>query len=807
MNFRRVLLGILFFLSCQTSFAQVTLLSLKSDLEQLSSDTFWINQSTRIRGEAFSGNYFSSADSIVPYSFGYTGSFPKICQDMNLNLIIKSKVRISPTAKNACIVISVSFGDSTVLWKGFDIPESLRKNSSWSESKNEINIPRSLTNTHTTLSVYLWNKDNAGTIDLDDFQIDFTEMTLPSFLPKGVFQEENNSGWVKMSATKSFNLFYNKEDGNVKLLTTKGDTIFKSIDLVSEWENPKNEIEQSWAYRLNLNNDSSTEEGMYFRFSARNKVTENKLLILVGNDGRINFTVNTSFLQPVNLYRHSVCLGYALPLKEVERKNKVADTTNFQKEYWLNKEGFILSNENVTVVMYRPKEVSSIQLDVTNRTAFLNLDFAHDHPLLHFPLMNRSIGKFDNHSSSVINIKDTLQGSFELYTSVNTVKLPRLLSSPFGYLSSVIWTEHADYTDIRTNKAVYYGSELINRPDQAIGGFVKYNIPVTKSIFYSNPDKVDNSEKAKFMPGPEASYKESPEFKVFLKQLHESGYEICLHTPDHYTANRKLLEEAMDVMHKEFTPVSWIDHGYDNGVKSNREDLMCDGLDTTSKWYSADLWKKYGLKYFWNSYYEDSGIYSAYSYNSYFSLPYSDWGDAFPTLAYWRNKRTANIVHWGTMNTLDLPDGNLWSYLFSDERLTDMLKNKTDIIIHCYPARVDSTNGFYIFKDNVAVANSDFNTALNKLASYRNDSKIWLTTIRQCLDYRLLLEGIEMKILSDGKIQLHNTNKAAINGLTLAAYAEEVSAGKKSLETKKINGELLFWFDLSAGEIIQLTLK
>ncbi len=776
-------------------------------MEELSSDTFWINQSTRIKGKAFSGDYFSSTDSSAQYSFGFKGAFPKACQNKNLSLIIKSKVRAGIKAKNASIVISVSYGDSTVLWKGFDIPDSLRRNSSWSEIKNEINLPRSITNAPATLSVYLWNKDGSGNFDIDDFQIDFKELLIPSFLPKGIFQEENNSGWLKMSATKSFNLFYNKEDGNVKLLTVKGDTLIKSIDLVSEWENPKNEIEQSWAKRLNLNNDSSTEEGMYFRFSARNKVTENSLLMLVGNDGRINFTVNTSFLQPINLYRHSVCLGYALPLKEVERKNKVADTTDFQKEYWLNKEGFILSNENLNVVLYRPKEISSIQLDAINKTAILNLDFAHDHPLLHFPLLKRSIGKFDNYSSSVFTIKDTLQAAFELYTSVNSVKLPRVLSNPFGYLSSVIWTEHADYTDIRTNKAVYYGSEKINRPDQAIGGFVKYNIPVTKSIFYSNPDKVDNSEKAKFMAGPEACFKESPEFRVFLKQLHESGYEICLHTPDHYTASRKLLEEAMDVMHKEFTPVSWIDHGYDNSVKSNREDLMCDGADSTGKWYAADLWKKFGLKYFWNSYYEDSGEYSAYSYNSYFSLPYSDWGDAFPTLAYWRNKRTANIVHWGTMNTLDLPDGNLWSYLFCDERLMDMVKNKTDIVIHCYPARVDSTNGFYVFKDNVAIANSDFNTALNKLASYRNDSMIWLTTIRQCLDYRLLLEGIEMKILADGKIQLHNANKTAIDGLTLAAYAEEVSAEKKSLNTKKINGELLFWFNLSAGEIIQLTLK
>ena len=54
---------------------------------------------------------------------------------------------------------------------------------------------------------------------------------------------------------------------------------------------------------------------------------------------------------------------------------------------------------------------------------------------------------------------------------------------------------------------------------------------------------------------------------------------------------------------------------------------------------------------------------------------------------------------------------------------------------------------------------------------------------------------------------MQNKNKAAVYGITLAAYANEISATGKSVETKKANGELIFWFDLSAGEIIQLTLK
>ena len=807
MNFRRILIGILFLFSSHSLFAQVKLFSLKNDLEEISNDVFWINQSTRVKGKAFSGDFFSTTNSNQTYSVGYKGPFPKSCLNKNLTLTIKAQVRAGLKAKNSCIVVSVTYDDSTVLWKAFEIPDLVQKKSLWSEIKNEINIPRSLANTRTTLSVYLWNNDGTSTFDLDDFQIDFDEMSLPSYLPERIVETEDKIGWIKIPATKNFNLFYNKEDGNVKLLTGRGDTIINSIDLISEWKNNKNVLKQSWANRLNLNNDSSTEEGMYFRFSTQNEISENKIVILVSNDGKIIVTTNTKFLQPVSLYRHSVYFGYALPLKEVERKNKLADTTEFQMEYWLNKEGFILSNENTALVLYRPHDLSSIQLDVKHNTAILNIDFAPDHPMLHYPLLKKSIGKFEDISPSVFKVKDTLYGRFELITTLNTVKVPRLLSNPYGYLSSFIWTDHADYTDLRTNKAVYYGSEEINRPDQTIGGFLKYSIPVTKSIFYANPDKVDNSVKVKFMKGAEASFKESEEFKVFLKQLHENNFEICLHTPDHFTSRRKLLEEAMEVMNKEFTPVSWIDHGYDNAESSNREDLMCDGTDSSSKWYSANLWKKYGLKYFWNSYYEDSGIYSSYSFNSYFPLPYSDWGDAFPTLSYWRNRRTGDLIHWGTMSTLDLPNGTFWSYLFCDQRLSDMVNKRCDVIIHCYPARVDSTNGFYVFKDNKAIVNPDFNNALKKLAEYRAASKIWLTTIRQWLDFRLSLEGIDMEVLPDGKLQIKNKNKAPVYGITLAAYANEISATGKTVETKKANGELIFWFDLMAGEIIQLTLK
>ena len=68
------------------------------------------------------------------------------------------------------------------------------------------------------------------------------------------------------------------------------------------------------------------------------------------------------------------------------------------------------------------------------------------------------------------------------------------MKNPAGYEAAYIWTEHADYTDISTNRATYFGSEKIINADSATGGFVYFNIPVTKSVFYANPDSVTNEK-------------------------------------------------------------------------------------------------------------------------------------------------------------------------------------------------------------------------------------------------------------------------------------------------------------------------
>ena len=803
--------SVLFFIfSCFIGGAQTRepILSIKNSLELKTDSIPWINESI-VHGDAFSGNLFSAMDSTMEYGLGYKGIIPRRCQNKNLHLKISEQIRAKFVDQNFSLVVTLGYRDSTVFWNSMNLSNRLKHPGEWNLMEDEIDIPSSLTGSDVTIAAYVWNQGRSKSIDIDDLNIRFYEKEMPAFLPVGFTVNDASGNWRKLDQVKNQNVFFNDESGRIIILNLSGDTLIRSVAMYSEWKlKNKNEIKNFWSYSFEYSGDSVIINGVIIKFKTKNEISKNEMQIFVGDDASISFTIFSTFTQPVILYRHSVITSFTLPVVEVYKKSTLRDTAFFKNEYWLDKEGFSLSDGKSFFTLYRPSEISSVQLDVKNKLAVFNLDYSADHPLLYFPLLAKSQNKFEDRSAGVYSKGGKMQGSFTYFFTKVKPRIATMMHNPYGYQSSFIWTEHADYTDIRTHRAVYFGSEKIHRPDSSSGGFLKYSIPVTKSVFYSNPDKTDNSVKAGFMPGPIATIKETEGFRNFLRQLDESGIEICLHTPDQFTTDRKILEEALEQTRRDFNPSTWIDHGYDNSPLSNREDLVCDGTDSTSKWYSADLWKKYGLKYFWNCFYEDTPAFSSYSYNSFFSIPYSGWDDAFPTPLYWTHKsRTGDIIHWKTTNTMDPADGNLWSYLFSDVRISDMVMNRNNITVHCYPARVDSSTGFYDITDGVVTANEEFNKALGKLSSFRAKEKIWLTTIREMLDYRTSLEKISYEIFPDGSVRLHNTGKAVLRGVTFSVNANSVYALEKKLTRKKEGTELLFWLDLLPDEKVRLVFQ
>ncbi|MFM7726906.1 MAG: hypothetical protein ACKO7B_09395, partial [Flavobacteriales bacterium] len=111
---------------------------------------------------------------------------------------------------------------------------------------------------------------------------------------------------------------------------------------------------------------------------------------------------------------------------------------------------------------------------------------------------------------------------------------PRLLVPPDGKQAAFILTEHADFTSMRSQRAVEFGSDT-STSATAVRGLYGRRIPTTKSIFYCNPDRVSNSDRSGFEKGAACSLQETPGFGAFLDELHKEGTEIAIHTPEHFT--------------------------------------------------------------------------------------------------------------------------------------------------------------------------------------------------------------------------------------------------------------------------------
>jgi hypothetical protein len=489
-----------------TAFATSPLFTVQTDLENLTDQFPWINTETVVTGEGSTGTRYSQTDSVHPYGFGYKGSFPTVCQNKNLHIRFTEQLRVNAPGKDFGMVVSVSIGDSVIYWNYKENSKRMTSAGSWTYMEDDITIPGSITGANYIFSLYLWNKDGMSNADLDDFKIRFEEYQLPSFMPVSNIPKVEEV-YDRKVTTKTAIFLMNKKEGGIKILNKEGDTLISSVSFINEWlSGKKDKHEQDWTTKWTLKKDSVSNDQHSLYFFSSDEISENTLIITSGTGNVIHFSVTTVFKKDVKIARSALALNYMWETRSVFTKNGLTDSINFSKEYWLGQEGLTISNGKSEFIIYHPENVSSIQLDTDGKMIMMNADYYADHPMLHFPIKDKSYGIYEDYSTSLYKKRDKVESSFNIHLVKPSVKLPKLLSTPYGTLASFVWTEHADYTDMRTQRAVYYGSEKIHRPDSATGGFIRYSMPVTKSIFYSNPQPVKNSDKAGFISTPEVTY-------------------------------------------------------------------------------------------------------------------------------------------------------------------------------------------------------------------------------------------------------------------------------------------------------------
>ena len=718
----------------------------------------WFNLHIVADSSSVTENYICICDSIHEYGLGFGINAGKDFPNQNINCTFDFLFKADAFTQ-ADIVVSIDDTIRNHYWAAYPLSNYVNDTAEWSHAHLDLNFPYDYTK-NSEIKVFVWNKDKERLV-FDEAQFIIHETCSNNYLPLVVHDSIPHYNPYKTLSPYLIPI--------VEYIDANGDTL----------------------------NDPSVMETTFHDYYAVHDMDSHSVKL------RHGVTTETIFKKDIKLLR----LSFILPLPEgkltVYRRNQHIDTTNLQYSYYLDREGFSITNDSLSLCTYHNSGISSLQLDTENRTACFNIDYWRDHPLLHYPLRSDTSDFFEDISYRTIHKADTLKGTFEVYNFAID-DLPRLMPVWDGYQSAFIFTEHADWTDLRTHRAVLFGNENITKPEDAVGGFCYFNIPVTKSVFYWNPDNVTNEQtsKGKF-PGLVASIKTDKEFYKLLKTIKKEGFEICLHSPEVYTTVPSEYPKAMRFMRRNFGTVSWIDHGYNNGPDKNREDMVCDGLLPDSPYYSADLWKKNGVRYLWNAYYEENRM-EPYNFDSHFVQPYDGFGDALP------NRQITTLPNgdkdfllWSTPSTLEVNEDHEWYYYFDSIRLQRLVDQHNVFITHVYPAWSDPHRAFWQYNENgTAIAMPGFNFALSQLAHFRDKKKILPTTIEQYLNYYEKIQNIDYVIIKDNTIKLDNRGEA-IEGLTLLCTKPIVVEGKP-IDFRKVDEGYLVWFDLKKNETVTI---
>ena len=726
----------------------------------------WSNLHLAADDDTLAGNHVCLCDTLHEYGLGFSIDAERLTTGHHLNCQFGFSFKTRHDTK-ADIVVTISDATGLRYWNAYPLANFVNDTAEWSQMQLNLNFPADYLG-EASVKGFVWNKGQERLV-FDEARLEVNAILQPSYQPE--------IGQDSLSPYNRHFIINQDFIPIVEYINADGDTV----------------------------NDPSIVETDIKTYLSWNPIYS--IPNLLSNI----FKTETRFKEDVKLLR----LAFVLPLPKGEltvyRRNQHIDTTDFQTSYYLDREGFSIANDTLSLATYHNTSISSLQLDTEKRYACFNIDYWRDHPLIHYPMRTDTSDYFEDISYREIKAGDVLKGEFTLYESpwyFDTYQyLPRLMPVWDGYQSAFIFTEHADWTDISTHRAVLFGNENLTTPEAATGGFCHYGIPVTKSVFYWNPDHITNAETSQgLFTGEVATIKTDKGFFRLLKRLRKEGFEICLHSPEVYTTIPSEFPKAMRFMKRQFGTVSWIDHGYNNGPEKNREDLVCDGLLPQSPQYAAELWKKNGVRYLWNAYYEENRM-EQYNFDSHFVQPYDGFGDALP------NRQITTLPNgdkdfllWSTPSTLEVNDDKDWYYYFDSTRLQKLADHHNVFITHVYPAWSDPYRGFWQYDDDsTAVAMPGFNFALSQLAGFRDEKKILPTTVEQYLDYYEKLLKVDYLILDNNSIQLINHGET-IEGLTLLC-TKPIDVEGQPINFRKVEEGYLVWFDLKKNETVTIKIR
>ncbi|MCK9453072.1 MAG: hypothetical protein M0Q90_15365 [Bacteroidales bacterium] len=799
---RNILLRLLLFLPV-FSIAQ----HFENSFEANQNQTFWLNTTIVSDSTAYQGDAYNLTTANQEFGFGFQLDSREILNSHHsIAFKLSGWLRFDQPAEKVLYVLTINRNEQPLLWYAFDISSSYDAVSKWFYFADSLSLPADLLQ-NSTLKTYLWNPSKIN-ISTDQISHNFSTAIIPDYLPESIVFHENEGSPKVLAQNRYFELLLFPKSGSLMLADQRGKLLTKNWSVYTALQH-KNELKESQSQQWKLRQIKDNGNKKQIVLVSKNALSRNKIRINFDwKNPQLNMELQSRFRKNGRLERQTLVIGFEDSLSYVFRKNRHIDSIHFQNAYYLDQQGFLTGQNQRAAGVYPALKLSSLQYSQRMNAVFLNIDYAADHPIIHYPLRDDTSDYYLDRSAQKLKSSTKISGSFDFLAGFEPTFLPRLMPIPSGFNAAIVFTEHADWTNIRTQRAVNFGHENITNADSAVGGFVFYDIPLTKSVFYNNPDGVSNAaiSDSLFLE-PHASISETPYFEDFLLQLYHKGYEICLHTPEQFTTTRKNLKIALEYMSQHFGSPSWIDHGYNNSANNNRENIVCDGLNKSGKFAVLKHGKKQGVRYFWNPFFEEVNPFAPWNFDGQLMQPYPGFSDAFPERDFAKIPDTDAWL-WRTSGTLEVPHEGLWNYYFNNERLARIIHYNNIHIAHVYPAWVNETKGYWRFDDEgKIVAETGFNQALARIDSLHKSGQLLPATIQQLLNYHEQVQQIDYKINLNNSITITHNGNQPIEGLSFITSAKKVEITGKDLHSRQTDDGLIFWFDIRSGEVVNIQAK
>ena len=389
---------------------------------------------------------------------------------------------------------------------------------------------------------------------------------------------------------------------------------------------------------------------------------------------------------------------------------------------------------------------------------------------------------------------DVSTSDFALYLGLPPARLDlRVMHVPYAYDAMLIWTEHADASTLDSHRAAYFGRSDITDAKDAIGGFIRWGIPVTKSVFFDNPERLPARRGGKV---EQASISTSTDFWKFCEQLEQHGHEVCLHSDQPQASSPDSFAAAIDLFYSQFASRSWIDHS----PMSVHGGASGQATRPGSPYYAVPRWRRHGVRFFWNVGSED---FSDGDAKSGLNILITKNGDDRITPLWWEHEVEApGLCFWPSLR-------GGWPDIYDDEGIASLIRERGICINHTYPAAVwkspkSAKNYLHVYSDGSARTTKIFETALRIISEARDEGRLLPTTVTKAFTYLRQIDKVSIEYRPNNRAVITNPTAEDIAGFSLAVAKSRIdpSVDLPCFKSRQSGTDILISFTLRATSCV-----